>query len=67
MLATDTYVQFRVNRLAEIDRHLHQFADTCLIQFCKRIVLEDLRIIVSIKELTSVVTGESVCHLCQIV
>ena len=67
MLAADTYVQVRVNRLAEFDCHLHQLANTCLIQFCERIVLKDLSVIVSVQELTSVITGESVCHLCKVV
>src|SRR5699024_10759633 len=29
--------------------------------------LKDLSVIVSVKELTSVITGESVCHLCKVV
>src|SRR5699024_2087595 len=49
------------------DSHLHQFADTNLVKFCKWIVLVDLSVIVSVEELTSVVTGESECHLCQVV
>ena len=56
-----------INRFSEFDSHLHELANTNLIQFCKWIVLEDLSIIVSIEELTSVITGESVCHLCKVV
>ena len=48
MLSTDTYMKLRIYRLAKLDCHIHQLADTCLIQFCKRIVLEDLGILVSI-------------------
>ena len=67
MLAADSDVKLRIHRFAQLDSHLHQLAYTNLIQFCERIVLEDLRIIVSVQELTSVVTGESVSHLCQVV
>ena len=50
MLAADTYVKVRVNRFAEFDSHLHQLANANLIQFCKWIVLEDLSVIVCVKE-----------------
>ena len=46
MLAADTDVQIRVSGLAKLDSHLHQLADTGLIQFCKRIILVDLSIVV---------------------
>src|SRR5699024_10450123 len=67
VLAADTYVELRINRLSKVDSHLHQLANANLIQLCERIVLEDLSIIVSVKELTCIVTGEAVCHLCQVV
>src|SRR5699024_8558285 len=37
------------------------------IQFCKRIVLVNLSIIVCIQEFSCVITGESEGHLCQVV
>ena len=56
MLATDTKVQLRINRFAQLDSHFHQLANAILIQFCKRIVLEDLSVIVSLQEFTGVIT-----------
>ena len=56
MLSADTDMQIRIHRLAKVDGHLHQLADTCLIQLRKRIVLKDLRVIVSIQELARIVT-----------
>ena len=51
MLTTDTNVQLRIYRLTKLDSHLHQLADTGLIQLSERIVLEDLGIIVSVQDL----------------
>ena len=48
VLTTDTNMELRINRFSKFDSHLHQFANTSLIQFCKRIVLKDLGVIVSI-------------------
>ena len=42
MLTTDTNMELRINRFSKFDSHLHQFANTSLIPFCERIVLEDL-------------------------
>ena len=67
MLTADTYVQRRVNRSSKIDSHLHQLANAVLIEFCEWIVLEDLSVIVSVQEFTSIVTGESVSHLSKVV
>ena len=67
MLAADTAVERRIYRLAEVDGHLHQLAYTLLIQLSKRILLVDLCIIVSIQELTGIITREAEGHLCQIV
>ena len=58
MLTADTYVQRRVNRSSKIDSHLHQLANAVLIKFCEWIVLEDLSVIVSVQEFTSIVTGQ---------
>ena len=63
MLTADTYVKFRVNRFSKLDCHLHKFTNANLIKFSEWIVLEDLSIIVCVKELTSIITGESVSHL----
>ena len=35
-----------------LDSHLHQLANTGLIQLSERIILEDLGVIVSVQELT---------------
>ena len=67
MLATDTYMHVRTYWLAKLDRHLHQLAHTGLIQFGKRIIFKNLGIIVSIQELTCIITGESIRHLSQII
>ena len=56
MFSTDTNVKFRINRFSEFDSHLHKFTNTCLVKFSKWIVLEDLSVIVSVKELTSIIT-----------
>ena len=55
------------NRLTKLDSHLHQLADTVLIQLSERIILEDLGVIVSVQELTCIITGEAEGHLGQIV
>ena len=67
VLAADTDVELGVNRLAELDSHLHELANANLVELCKRIVLEDLGVIVSVEELTSIVSGEAECHLSKVV
>ena len=54
-------------RLTKLDSHLHQLADTGLIQLSERIILEDLGVIVSVQELTCIITGEAEGHLGQVV
>lgn len=46
MLTTDTNMELRINRFSKFDSHLHQFANTNLIQFCEWIILINLSIIV---------------------
>ena len=46
MLATDTNVQIWIGGFTKFDSHLHQFANTNLIQFCEWIILINLSIIV---------------------
>ena len=48
MLATDTNVQIWIGGFTKFDSHLHQFANTNLIQFCEWIILINLSIIVGI-------------------
>ena len=67
MLSADTYVKLRIYRLTKLDGHLHELTNTSLVKLSKWIVLEDLCIIVSIEELTSIITRESKCHLCKVV
>ena len=63
MLAADADVQLGVVCTAILDGIAHQLANAGLIQLGEGIVLEDLRIVVSIQELTGIVTGEAVGHL----
>mgnify|MGYP004524535503 CR=1 FL=1 len=56
MLAADTDVELRIYGFAKPDRHLHEIADAVLVKLCKRIVLKDLSVIVSVEELACVVT-----------
>ena len=67
VLAADTNVHIGSGLLAELDSHFHQLADACLVELCKRIVLEDLSVIVSVQELARVITREAVSHLSQVV
>ncbi len=67
VLAADTYVELRTCSLTKLDSCLHQLTNADLVELSEGIVLEDLCIIVSVQELTSVVSGEAVCHLCQVV
>ena len=55
VFAADTNVEVGVNGSAEGDCHVHQLANTGLVQLSEGIVFEDLRIVVCVKELTSVV------------
>ena len=56
MLAADTDVEVRIYRLTKLDSHIHELTNTSLVKLSKWIVLKDLSIIVSVKELTSVVS-----------
>ena len=56
MLTTDTAVKFAVCRFSKFQSCFHQLTNTILVKFSKWIVLEDLSIILSIEELTSIVT-----------
>ena len=67
MLAADADVQLGVVCTAVLDGIAHQLANAGLIQLGEGIVLENLGIVVSIQELTGIVTGEAVGHLGQVV
>ena len=67
MLATDTYVEVLVSGFTKLESHIHKLTNTILVESCERIVLEDLCIVVSVEELTCVVTRESECHLSKVV
>ena len=67
VLTTNTAVKFAVYRFSKFQSCFHQLANTFLVKFSKWIVLEDFSIIVCIQELTSIITGETECHLSQIV
>lgn len=67
MLAADAKMNIRAGGAAKLGCHLYQFANTLLIESCKRVVLVNLLLIVSVQELTSIVTAEAEGHLGQIV
>ena len=67
MFAADTDVHIGTCSLTELDSHFHQLANACLVELSEGIVLEDLSVIVSVKELACVITREAVCHLCKVV
>ena len=58
MLAADAQLDVGAGLAAKIGSHLHQLANAVLIEPGKRIGLIDLRIIISIKELTCVITRD---------
>ena len=67
MLAADTYMELIVNWLTKLDSHFHKLAYTCLVELCEWVVFKNLAIIVSVEELTSVITAEAECHLSKVV
>ena len=67
MFTADTDMQFRIDGSAKINGHLHQFADSGLIQLGKRIILKDLCIIICTQEFTCIITAETERHLCQVI
>ena len=67
VLAADADVELRIGFLAEADSHLHELAYADLVEFSERIVLEDLRVVVSAEELARVVAAEAVSHLREVV
>ena len=67
VLAADAVVQLTAGGLGLGDGHLHQHADTGLVQLGEGSVLVDLACVVSIQELTGIVAGEAEGHLGQIV
>src|ERR1035437_4707464 len=67
VLAADADFQVRVGLAAAIDRHLHQLADTFLVEDGEGIVGEDLAILVVLLELRIVVAREAHGGLGQVV
>ena len=67
MLAADAQMQVGVGGATQLAGHVHQLADTLLIQLGKGIVFVDLLIVVSAQELACIVAGEAESHLGQIV
>ena len=67
MLTADTKVQFRTSLAAKFSSHLHQLADTDLVDTGEGIAFIDLIVVVSTKKLGSIVTAEAEGHLGQIV
>ena len=56
VLAADSAVEVFSYALTELNSHFHKLAYAYLVELGKRIVLEYLRIIVSVKELTGVIS-----------
>ena len=67
VLTADTAVELRIYRLTELDSHFHELTNASLIELSERIVLEDLLVVVSAEELTSIVTREAVSHLSKVI
>ncbi len=67
VLAADTNVHFGTYGLTELDSGFHKLTYTNLVELCEGIVLEDLGVVVCVKELACVVTGEAVGHLGKVV
>ena len=53
--------------LPSLDSHFHELANASLVELSERVVLEDLLVIVSVEELTCIVTAEAVSHLSKVV
>ena len=56
-----------INRSAKLDSHFHKLTYTVLVKLCEWVILEYLGIIVSIEELTGIITRETKCHLCKVI
>ena len=67
VLTADTAVQSRTGLAAELNGHLHKFADADRIQTGERIGLVDLILVVGGQELAGIVAREAERHLRQIV
>ncbi len=67
MLTADTAVKGLSFGLAEFDSHVHELADACGVELCKRIELVNLVLVVAGQELSCVVTAEAERHLRQVV
>ena len=67
MLTADTNVKLGTNLLTKGNCHVHELTNANLVKLSEGIVLEDLSLIVSVEELTSVVTAEAVGHLSKVV
>ena len=67
VLTADTAVQLGTGSFTVLHSHLHQLANAVTIQLGEGIVLKDLGVIVSVQELTGVITAEAVGHLGQVV
>ena len=63
VLAADTELDVRTCSSTELSCHLNKLAYANLVESCEWIVLINLVLIVSIEELTSVITAEAECHL----
>ena len=67
VLAADTKLDVRSGCLTFLYSHLYKLANTSLVKLSERIRLVNLVLVVRIKELTGIITGEAKGHLCQVV
>ena len=67
VLAADTNVKLGIYGTAEGYCHVHKLTNTGGVELSEGIVLEDLCIVVSIEELTCVITREAIGHLSKVV
>ena len=57
VFAADTNVEVGIYGLTKGDSHLHELTNANLVELSEGVIFKDLGVIVSVEELTSVVTG----------
>ena len=67
MLATDTYLKFRLGSTAFLYTHAYELTNTLLVKDFERIGLDNAMFFVELKELGSIITRVTECHLSKVV
>ena len=67
VLAADAKLDIRPCLSALLRRHLNQLAHAVLIKSCEGIGFIDLALVLLVKEITFIVSGESKGHLLQVI